>query len=141
MPPKKARSLPHDKNTLLHPPEDRKSPTPLNPVLRGPHFFSIFGNVMIPVLANQKCSDEVLVRRCKVQEVVFDAFSVNVIRLKIPIPNKPGSDSVGTQKFITRMKDTDFFQVLSMYLLPFLSPSLGKVSTCQFRQHLILPFL
>ena len=58
--------------------------------------------------------DDSLVRKCKVQQVVFDAFSVNVIRLKIPVPSSPMSDSVGAQKFITRMKDTDYFQALSM---------------------------
>lgn len=52
---------------------------------------------------------------------MFDAFSVNVIRLKIPVPAKPNSDSVGGQKFITRMKDTDYFQVLSMYHIHSLS--------------------
>ena len=47
---------------------------------------------------------------------MFDNFSLNVIRLKIPVPSSPGSDSVGGQRFITRMKDTDFFQAMSMYL-------------------------
>ena len=60
--------------------------------------------------------DDSLVRKCKGQEVVFDNFSLNVIRLKIPVPSSPGSDSVGGQRFITRMKDTDFFQAMSMYL-------------------------
>ena len=59
-------------------------------------------------------ADHTLVKRCKVQEVVFDNFSVNVIRLKIPVPEAPDSERVGTQKFITRMKDTDFFQALGM---------------------------
>jgi len=54
------------------------------------------------------------VSRCKQQNVVFDAFSVNVMILKIPVPKSVGSEIVGGQKFITRMKDTDFFQVLSM---------------------------
>lgn len=45
---------------------------------------------------------------------MFDAFSVNVMILKIPVPKSVGSEIVGGQKFITRMKDTDFFQVLSM---------------------------
>jgi hypothetical protein len=58
--------------------------------------------------------DEVLVSRCKQQNVVFDAFSVNVMRLKIGVPKTAGSEIVGGQKFITRMKDTDFFQALSM---------------------------
>ena len=58
--------------------------------------------------------DETLVSQCKRQNVVFDAFSVNVIRLKIPVPKTAGSEVVGGQKYITRMKDTDFFQVLSM---------------------------
>jgi hypothetical protein len=52
--------------------------------------------------------------RCKQQNVVFDAFWVNVMILKIPVPKSVGSEIVGGQKFITRMKDTDFFQVLSM---------------------------
>jgi hypothetical protein len=48
--------------------------------------------------------------------VVFDAFSVNVMRLKVSVPKTPGSEVVGGQKFITRMKDSDFFQALSMYV-------------------------
>ena len=68
-------------------------------------------------MANAVWIDDTLVRKCKAQQVVFDAFSVNVIRLKIPVPAAPKSQSVGGQKFITRMKDTDYFQVLSMYHL------------------------
>jgi hypothetical protein len=60
--------------------------------------------------------DSTLVKRCKVQNVVFDAgFSVNVIRLKVPVPKSPGSEEPGGPRHVTRMKDTDFFQALSMY--------------------------
>ena len=57
---------------------------------------------------------------------MFDNFSVNVIRLKIPIPSSIGSDSVGGQRFVTRMKDTDFFQAMSMY------PLTISVANCRF---------
>ena len=59
--------------------------------------------------------DDTLIRECKEQKVVFDAFSVYVLRLKVLVPASSGSNSVGERKFITRMRDTDFFQVLSMY--------------------------
>ena len=63
----------------------------------------------------KKPVDDALLRKCKVQEVAFDEFVINVVRLKIPVPSKAGADSVGGHKFLTRMKDTDYFQVLSMY--------------------------
>jgi hypothetical protein len=59
-----------------------------------------------------------LVKKCKQQEVVFETFSLYVIRIKLPTPTAPGSDSTGPQRFITRMRDTDFFQALSMYIPP-----------------------
>lgn len=66
--------------------------------------------------------------------MVFDAgFSVNVIRLKVPIPKSQGSDEVGGPRFITRMKDTDFFQALSMYSVPLMTPKLmNKGSNVRF---------
>jgi hypothetical protein len=70
--------------------------------------------------------EDSLIRKCKEQEVVFDTFSLHVLRLKLPIPTGPGSESVGGQRFITRMRDTDFFQALSMYLFP---PSVIQVIT------------
>lgn len=90
----KPRSLPKDRNPLLQEPDDR-TPLCVN-------------------IANAEI-DESLVRKCKVQEVLFDAFSVNVIRLKLPVPASPDSESIGGQRFITRMNDTDYFQALSMY--------------------------
>lgn len=140
----KPRSLPKDKNPLLHPADSR---TPLSPYRPHTVRIVVVDPVLVvdpmlvvrvdPVLAVVACAgggcpcwrcsrntliiDETLLGRCKQQKVVFDTFSLNVMRLKIPVPKTPGSDLVGGQKFITRMKDTDFFQVLSMYP-PFLVP-------------------
>jgi hypothetical protein len=58
------------------------------------------------------------VQQCKQRNVIFDTFSVQVISIKLSVPSSPDSQSVRGQKFITRMKDTDFFQVLSMYIPP-----------------------
>jgi hypothetical protein len=92
----KSRPFPKDKNSLLHPADDRRYPSIL-------FFFADAG------------IENSLIRKCKEQKVVFDAFSVFVLRLKLPVPASPDSDSVGERKFITRMRDTDFFQALSMF--------------------------
>ena len=62
--------------------------------------------------------EKTLVQQCKQRNVIFDTFSVQVISIKLSVPSSPDSQSVRGQKFITRMKDTDFFQVLSMYIPP-----------------------
>ena len=59
-------------------------------------------------------SEKTLLQQCKERKVIFDTFSVQVISIKLSVPSSPDSQSVRGQKFITRMKDTDFFQVSSM---------------------------
>ena len=69
----------------------------------------------VPLLNDLTQIGAVLVRKCRVQKVVYDTFSVYVIRLKVSVPQSPGSAQVGENKFLTRMKDTNFFQVLSIF--------------------------
>lgn len=58
--------------------------------------------------------EKTLLQQCIERNVVFDTSSVQVIAIKLSVPSGPDSQSIRGQNFITRMKDTDFFQVLSM---------------------------
>ena len=65
--------------------------------------------------------DHALVKRCKPQDVVFDKFTLPILRLRVFIPDAPGSQNVGTEiKVLTRMRETDYFLATTMYpRLPF----------------------
>jgi hypothetical protein len=100
----KSRSFPKDKNLLLKPNESR---TPLN---NSPN----------------SLLDHALVKKCKSQDVIFDTFTIPIIRLRIPVPESPASQIIGSEKkLLTRMRDTDYFLTNSMFeaAYPFASDS------------------
>jgi hypothetical protein len=54
-----------------------------------------------------------------VQKVVYDDFDVNIIRLRVSVPVSAGSQEASSHpKYLTRMKESDFFQILTMYTVP-----------------------